>query len=267
MEYKAENPFDAPDSSGSTDPRVRELMKKEEELNQRERNLEQRQQAVKEAAASLPRDPRANNWPICRPFLYHDINADMPTPQIARMMRIAYLAWIFSVVCLFWNWVVLLANLFAVSQSGSSIGDMILAIVYFFILFPTWFLIYRVLYRAGRKQKPSLFILWFCLYTLQLIGYGGMAVGYPGTGCAGFWLMIIGFRTNKVVGILLLVSSIMWCVAFAVGVFIWILARVQYSAAGGNNKAKYEFGSAAATTAANNPEIVVKGAQFAATTV
>jgi len=264
MEYKGDNPFDNSASPQSSDPRIIEIMKKEEDLNQRERDLEQRQRNLNERAQSMPQDPRKPNWPICRPFIYHDINADMTTPELVRLVRIAYIAWMVASVSLVYNFVALLANLIGASQSGTAIGDMILSIVYCMILLPVWFLIYRLLYRSGRKRKPSLFVGFFCLYVLQLTAYAGMAVGFPGTGCGGFWIMLDSFKENKVVGIMLLVSSVLWCICFALGVFIFILARVQYSVSGGYTQARKEFGSAAATTAAQNPDLVIQGASFAA---
>jgi hypothetical protein len=50
---------------------------------------------------------------------------------------------------LIYNFVELLAVL-AVDSSSKAIGDFILSIVFFFLLTPISFLIYRQLYKAGR---------------------------------------------------------------------------------------------------------------------
>jgi len=270
MEYRAENPFDGESSQSSQSglsPKAQELMRREEEISRRERALESRAQMLNERAKNAPVSRKAPNWPIFRPFIHQDIS-EMPTPALVKLVRLAYIGWILGSVALVYNWVALLANLIGADQGGKSIGDMVLAIVYFFILCPTWFLIFRVLYRAARKQKPSLFVVFFCLYFLQLVAYAGIAVGFTGTGSAGYWRMIIAFKDkHRVVGIMLLASGILWSVCFALGLFIMILARVQFSAAGGIAQSKREMASTAATTAANNPDVMFKGAQMASSTV
>jgi len=179
----------------------------------------------------------------------------MPTPEITKMVRLAYFHWMFASLTLGFN-IVATAAVMATVNDGQAIGDFILSIVYFLILLPSWFMIYRILYRAGRKRKPSLFIGFFILYGLEFIAFAAFAVGVPGTGAAGFLRMIKTFKVNKVAGIIVLVSAILWCANVMWATFIFLLARIHYNQAGGYQKARKEIGTSAVKEAAKHPELV-----------
>jgi len=288
MDYRASNPFEdegtsissygsqppslpqKPSSTGYVDPEVQrkaqELLKKEEELNRREAVLDQRGKILVERE-KLNEDPRAPNWPKCKPFIYHNILEDMKTPTLQRLLKMAYVGWMATTGALIWNVVALLIAMVS-DGAGQDIGDFILAIKYFFFIFtPLWFLTYRVLYRGGRKQKPSLFIMWFIFQVLELLAEIFFAIGIPGTGAGGFFLMTSIFKNNKsVAGFFLLSSAVLWCVTIAYGIWIFIVARLEYRKLGGFAKAKGEFAAEAVNQAKKNPDLVIEAAKIGATT-
>jgi len=269
MEYNASNPFDEKNAAYSNaDPslvaRAQVLKQKEDELNRREQMLDQRGQILIEREKSMG-NLRKPNWPICRPFVYHNINEDMTTPELKRLVTFGYFGWMGNVLALAFNIVALTALMIA-NSAGKAIGDFVLSIVYFLVLAPCWFLIYRVLYRAGRKRKPSLFVGFFIMYGLQFIAFAALAVGVPGTGAGGFLRMVEEFKNSKTAGFILLGSSILWCLCVTWGVWMFFLARIQYKASGGFQQAKKEMGKSAVNEAAQHPEIIVEAAKMGANT-
>lgn len=114
------------------------------------------------------------------------------------------------------------ATLLAVAiATGERIGDFVLSVVYIVFMLPICFLIYRVLYRAGRcvplaslfilrqvdlllsyrKSKSSLFVFYFCLFGLEILvkiyfalGIKGCGAGYVNLFVLSSFLPILSFR-------------------------------------------------------------------------
>ena len=59
---------------------------------QREQTLNQREASLKNVEQNLNGKP-ANNWPRCRPFLYHNIPEEIPTPATQALLYRAYYGW------------------------------------------------------------------------------------------------------------------------------------------------------------------------------
>jgi len=79
-------------------------------LSQREAALAQREAALKAKEAELAQilgDIKPPNWPSCKPFLYHDIEAEIPVDN-QRPCRAGYYIWILTANAYFWNAVVIL---------------------------------------------------------------------------------------------------------------------------------------------------------------
>jgi len=71
--------------------RAERLRAKEEELNRKEAELLGREQIIASGGGGV--NPKAPNWPRCRPLIYHNISGDMPTPETVRLVRMAYGSW------------------------------------------------------------------------------------------------------------------------------------------------------------------------------
>jgi len=262
MEYNANNPFDAPDAN--TAAKIEELRRKEEELNKRERILDQRSQILVEREKTVGKIKK-KNWPKCYPLVYHNIDEDMSTPDLKRLAKIGYSGWMLSVAALIINIVTLCAVMIATGD-GQAIGSFILSIIYFILLAPLWFLLYiKFLYRAASNGKPILYIVFLIFFSIEIIAFIGFAVGVPGTGSGGFFLMTNTFKDDhKAAGFVVLGGSIVWCICCAYGVLLFILTRLEYRNAGGLKKAKQEMGEIAIDQAKKNPELLAKGAKYAA---
>jgi len=264
-DYGGDNPFDTkPSLPAKTDPvllsRAEVLLKKEEELNKRERVLDQRGQILGDREEHY-KNKKPPNWPVCRPIVYQNIEEEMPNVELKRLVKIGYTGWFVACIGSLFNLVALCAVM-AVTGDGPSIGNFILSIVYIVLLVPIWFLIFRLLYRASRKQKPSLYVLFMIMFALETIGFIGYAIGFPQTGAAGFILMTQMFHNQKVlVGFIVMGCAICWTVAAVYAVWVFILARRQYSKAGGLAQAKKEMGAAALDQAKKHPDLVTKAAK------
>jgi len=235
------------------------LARKEAELNLREEQLQKREQGLIAKEESLPQ-PRVNNWPRCRPFLYHDIRADMPTPESVSLVRKAYIAWFVTIAALVYNCATILAALIVEQTGNSTLASFFLSLFYIVFCVPVTFLVYRLLYNAARRSKPSLYILFFIFLWLEILAFAGIfALGLNGWGGGGFFLMLNSWGSSIAVGVISLICFIIW-----IGIILWslvlfFLCRREYKKLGGLAKAKMEFGDAAAQGIANNPELVAQG--------
>jgi len=118
-------------------------------LSQREAALAQREAALKAKEAELAQilgDIKPPNWPSCKPFLYHDIEAEIPVDN-QRPCRAGYYIWILTANAYFWNAVVIL-----VLMITSVVGflDFIFAgFIAVIGIYLSWKLWYRSLYSGG----------------------------------------------------------------------------------------------------------------------
>eukprot|EP01114_Cavostelium_apophysatum_P001466 TRINITY_DN1126_c0_g1_i2.p1 TRINITY_DN1126_c0_g1~~TRINITY_DN1126_c0_g1_i2.p1 ORF type:complete len:193 (+),score=36.90 TRINITY_DN1126_c0_g1_i2:502-1080(+) len=187
----------------------------------------------------------------------------MPTAETVRLARFGYYGWIYSIICLVYN-IIALGYAMLAGGDSKNIGSFILSFFYCALLVPIWFLVYRGLYRACRKRKPSLFVVFFIFFGLEELGYIGYAIGWRGTGAGGFWVMKDLFDDDhKVAGFVVLASAILWSLAAIWGLVIFWFARVEYSKSGGFQQAKKEMGRAAANEAVKHPDLVIEGAKQA----
>jgi len=238
------------------------LARKEAELKQREEQLEKREQGLIVREDSVPKN-RVSNWPRCRPFLYHDIRADMPTPEAVSLVRKAYIAWFVTIVALVYNCATILAALIVEQAGNSTLASFFLSLFYIVFFLPVTFLIYRLLYNAARRSKPSLYILFFIFLWLEILAYVGVfALGINGWGGGGFFLMINAWGTSIAVGVISLVSCVVWVGMILWSAILFFLSWRQYKKLGGLEKAKQEFGNAAAQGIANNPELIGQGLKY-----
>lgn len=133
--------------------REEELLRKERELEQRERDLEQRQMNISRQGR-LP-----NNFPPCFPFIYLDINVEIP-PQHQGVMTWLYREWLLFEITLVLNFIACLCVLFSHPPSVTSAPtDMGVALTEMFThTAASFFLWYRPVYNAYMKDVS----LYFC---------------------------------------------------------------------------------------------------------
>jgi hypothetical protein len=151
--YQQSSNVSTPTPGALSGSREEELLRKERELEQRERDLEQRQQTINRQGR-LP-----NNFPPCFPFLYLDINVEIP-PQHQGVMNWIYREWLLFEITLVMNFIAILCVLFSHPPSVTSAPtDMGVALTEMFThTAASFFLWYRPVYNAYMKDVS----LYFC---------------------------------------------------------------------------------------------------------
>ncbi|KQK14330.1 hypothetical protein BRADI_1g15486v3 [Brachypodium distachyon] len=140
----------------------KELLAKEAELNKREQEIKRREDALARAGVLI--EPK--NWPPFFPVIHVDISNDIPV-HLQRLQYVAFASLLGLIICLFWNFICVTA----VWISGDDAGPKIwfLAIIYFITGVPgAYFLWYRPLYRAMRKESAFRYGWFFMFYFFHI---------------------------------------------------------------------------------------------------
>jgi len=227
------------------------IERKKLELKRKEEDITRREQSLKNKEGAIAKAQRKKNWPPCKPVVYQNIAEDIPEDN-QPMVKRAYIAWFAVGIAYIWNFIVLIS-------AGEVVGS-ILGIIYFFVNVPLAFLIYRALYHAARKNRPSLYMIYFISVWLLIIAYGFLCVGFSSFGAAGIILAITEFSNkSSVLGIMAVVAAIVWGILTFVYFGLFIDARVRYKKAGGLLKAKGEIADETVKQMAEHPELVEEG--------
>jgi len=232
-----------------------DLDRKEMELARKKEDIERREKQLKEKEQQVNIKTRKKNWPRCKPFLYHDIREDIPTPELQSLVRKAYFAWFVIIITYFWN-IITLLSILIISGQGVAIEGFFLGLIYAVFSIPVSFLVYRTLYNAAKLTSSSRYVLYFCLIWVQIAVFIILAIGIVGWGSGGFLVMLDVFKTNTVVGIFCVVVFILYVSLVLFHFVIFFFARREYVKAGGLEAAKKEAGKRGAQTLAENPELV-----------
>jgi len=244
------------------DPTWEGVKRKEAELKRREDDLAKRETNLQEREQSVPKG-RVNNFPPCKPLVHQNIAEDMPTDATKSMVRRAFIGWFATLVAFLWNLIMLLSALIA--RGGTSyITGFILSIVYIIFAYPISFFIFRLLYQAARKGKPSLYVMYFIFIWFEMATWAFYAVGIYQYGGGGFFAMLDSFKSSKVVGVFGVICFVVWVLLIIFHFFIFVLARIQYGKVGGLQQAKKEAKSAAAQQMAEHPEMFAEGIKVTA---
>jgi len=192
------------------DPKLREkyekLKKQEDDLNKREAIYDQRQQILVDRE-KLQADKRPINWPRCFPIIHHDIVGDIQDPETFPVVRMVYWHWYFFIACLFWNVITSLSVLIVIPD-GAEGATFALSVVFLVFLPPLGFLFYRILYRAGRKEKAALYLVYLCFLTLEMIVWLFFMIGPPSSGAVGFYIIKQTFAKSVAVGIIIIINVV-----------------------------------------------------------
>eukprot|EP00270_Netrium_digitus_P002250 TRINITY_DN1253_c1_g1_i1.p1 TRINITY_DN1253_c1_g1~~TRINITY_DN1253_c1_g1_i1.p1 ORF type:complete len:271 (-),score=52.01 TRINITY_DN1253_c1_g1_i1:239-1051(-) len=189
----------------------KELTQKEKELQVREEQLRRKEQELRSREAAL--GIQIKNWPSCYPIIHHDIANDIPY-ECQGLMYAAFLSWLGVHICLLANVVCVAALFMGNAVSGpKGFGNFIMAVLYAFLGIPlSYFLWYRRLYAAMRKDSAFSFALYFLFYLVHCVFFIYAAVAPPfifkGLSLAGFLaaVSVIG-DGHTVVGIMYFIGA------------------------------------------------------------
>ena len=200
-----------------------ELERKATELEAREQELNRMQKtALKQN--NFPPLPSFCPWKAC---YYHDITVDIPV-SAQKTCKIMFYIWQFYVLTLLANFISSLALLVGGGSDSDTAGTTFgIALVFMFAFTPCSFVFwYRPIYKALRDDSSFNYMLFFFVFSFQIMFCVLCALGIPKFGTVG-WINGIAqiTRGNQAVAALMLITGLMWtilCVAM-----IFYLKRIH----------------------------------------
>ncbi|KAI9207258.1 scamp family-domain-containing protein [Polychytrium aggregatum] len=194
-----------------------DLLRRERELAAREATLRQKTEALERSGLHPP------NWPPFYPYIYHDIDVEVPEKSRPLMWNI-YRFWLATVAFLIFNMFSCLTLLLSHPSNLPAVAtDFGVSIVYmFFISAASFYLWYRPIYSAF-KTDNSLYFYIFLLFNGAHIAFCFyMGVGIPGAGSAGFINMLAALSDGKIVaGVFCIISLSGWICGGLASLYLW----------------------------------------------
>lgn len=238
------------------------------ELARREAELERRERDLMDMGELGPRKPK-NNWPICYPFLYHHISAEIPAGLRRTATYMGYLGWMMISLALVLNFAGSLLTCF--SKAGDKAGIerviekvkfMLFAGLFVIIGIPCHFILsYWPLYQAMRTVNIGRFTLFFVGYAIPIVFCAFCISGWSDYGPCGVIVAILYFPTgsqgNVAAFVYNLVMGCIWAflVAYFVTIFIMgilVFRRENHTLAKARAYAQNSIMSRVTTAAVNN---------------
>ncbi len=209
------------------------------ELARREAELERRERELMDMGELGPRKPK-NNWPICYPFLYHNINAEIPRGLRRTATYLGYIGWMLISVALVLNFAGSLLTCFSRAGEKSGIERviekvkfMLFAGIFMIIGSPVHFILsYWPLYQAMRTVNIGRFTLFFVGYAIPIVFCAFCISGWSDYGPCGVIVAILYFPTgtqgNTAAFVYNLVMGCIWAGLVAYFVLIFIMAAIVF---------------------------------------
>jgi len=195
---------------------------------------------------------RRKNFPPCRPFMYHDINVDIPEGK-RLFVRKNYISWYFHMFCLVFNAMALMGG----AILGNGIMVFVWASIYLVIGFFITFWIYYLVYSAVRLGSSFRFVVWFLMFGAEIIFEILCAIGIPNFGGAGVVVMGEAFSAEQMVlGIFYAICGFLWGALALFNVYLFFLGRREYRELGGSKAAFKEASKTAVQTAYDNRQTI-----------
>lgn len=188
--------------------------------------------------------PGRNNWPplpeqCCfQPCFYQDIDVEIDT-EFQNIVRQLYYLWLFhfSVLCL--NLVGQLANMLITAD----IQSLLMAIVWIFILAPFSFVCwFRPSYKAFKTDSSINFMVFFFMFTFQLVITSFQALGWSGPGICGLFYIVPAFKASRFLGVMMIpITAGFFVSAFGMFLMLTKVHRIYRSSSASVAKAQQEF--------------------------
>ncbi|KAI5621606.1 secretory carrier-associated membrane protein 3 [Silurus asotus] len=222
-----------------------DLLKQQEELERKARELERRERELDSQSRSTGGASSQKNWPplpsFCPvgPCFYHDINVEI-SQGFQRIVTTLYYFWMFSACTLAFNFLSCLALFCVDTNNGVGFG---LAILWLLLFTPCSFVCwYRPVYRAFRSDSSFNYFVFFFIFFVQVVLYVLMTIGIPGWGFSGWIVGLAALRTNKGVGIIMLLNALVFTAQASIGVVLLKKVHSLYRQTGASfQKAQAEF--------------------------
>ncbi|KAK8279118.1 hypothetical protein E1A91_D09G087000v1 [Gossypium mustelinum] len=198
----------------------RELKTKEAEIRKREEEVKKKEEALARAGVFLD----IKNWPPFFPIIHHDIANEIPD-YLHRVQYVAFATLLGMILCLVWNAI----SVSAASLKGRGIVIWFLAVIYLIVGVPgAYFLWYRPLYRACRKDSAFRFGWFFIFYMVHICFCIFAAVAPPifrqGFSLPGILSALDAMSQSAILGILYFIGFGLFSAEALLS--IWVFQRV-----------------------------------------
>lgn len=212
------------------------LMRREQALLDKERDLIERERRV----AALLREP---NWPFksCWAVTYINTNEDIPEAHQGTVKKF-YTTMLLTWVALIYNWITIFAV--KVDADGSSSSMLWSAVYVIFGLPGSFFWFKSGIYNACRDIKGGSSTRWGTFFLTFFLHTGFsivMCTGIPKTAGAGFWTFLDIIDDHKSVGIMTLVSAVVWLIVSVASVTLMKRAHSIWRGFGGAEQAQQDL--------------------------
>jgi len=222
-------------SMSSSSPQDESLRLKAMELARREAELERREQDLTTREGDYVIQPK-KNWPICKPFLYHNIAGEMPAGIRRTAAYMGYIGWMIFSVVLVLNaagaWITVFSK--AGEKAGiervmERVKFLLFASLFVVVGIPCHFILsYWPLYQAMRTVNIGRFTLFFVGYAIPIVFCAFCVSGWSDYGPCGIIVAILYFPTGKQGNVLAfvynLVMTVLWAALCVYFVVIYIMA-------------------------------------------
>ncbi|KAF6715155.1 Secretory carrier-associated membrane protein 3 [Oryzias melastigma] len=219
-----------------------DLLRRQEELEKKAQELERRERELQSQSLG-PGASRQNNWPplpsFCPvgPCFYQDIDVEI-SQRFQRTVTTMYYFWMFCSATLLFNLISSFAN-FCVDPSGGGVG-LGLSILWVLLYTPCSFVCW---YRPMSDSSFNFFIFFFVFFA-QVCVFVIMTIGIPGWGYSGWIVSLASLRSNKGVGVIMIINAIFFTGQTAMGVIMLKKIHSLYRQTDASfQKAQAEFAS------------------------
>ena len=227
------------------------FQRQEKELDSWEKDLERREETLK----NHPNNPKAKNWPPIptwchkdlKPCFYQDIKRDFDSSMVQKLVQNLYYLWIAHTALLLVNLLIGTLYLFVGGDNGETFGlSLICFVLYTPLSFVCWF---RAAYKAFKDDSSLKFMLFFFVFSVQLLVSIFYALGIGNTGSCGLILGISlaanGETGGKVfVGAFMIMAGFGFAICAVCDYYLLIKIHRIYRTTGGSiERAKSEFTS------------------------
>jgi hypothetical protein len=211
--------------AGSVQLRMDELSRREVAVAEREAYVKELENKLKDGGIDI----KPKNWPKCKPILYHNIEAEVPTPN-QPCCKAGYVCWMLSVASYIFNFIAVTIMFFM--GTGSLACWFFSALATVIGVFCSWWTWYSGLYKALQSRGGTFAYGKYFIHKGIFIGWAIWVVIAPPIGSsscfvAGFFVMIDQFGLNSskgtTGGILGIINICLWgsTLILAVYTIIW----------------------------------------------
>uniref|UniRef100_A0A3P9LJQ8 Secretory carrier-associated membrane protein n=1 Tax=Oryzias latipes TaxID=8090 RepID=A0A3P9LJQ8_ORYLA len=234
-------PSSEPSPQASAARAQADLLRQQEELERKAAELDRREQELQSRGST----GKENNWPPLpksfpiKPCFYQDFSEEIPV-EYQRVCKMTYYLWMFSCVTLFLNLLACMAHFITDSKYGVDFG---LSILWLILFSPCSFICwYRPVYNAFKTDSSFSFFTFFFVFFCQVVVFIIQSVGLPNWGNSGWIAAISIIGSNKAVGGIMIIVSILFTLCAAVSIILLKMVHSMYRHTGASfQKAQQEF--------------------------